>query len=193
MAAAVAGQKDYRAAANSPAIVQIRRIAEGSAQFDLLDPLQTVHLVKAAAAYHPENSLSHRFPDPFPDVPSCRAPAAARFASSHCAGEFSARSWPQAAAISRPRLSRTVAVTLPSSTSALKASTRARSLPLKPAPGKGLKQIRLSLARIGASSLTRRRASASESLTPASITYSKVTRRRPRSSRAQVSSSCLSG
>src|SRR5579875_2644298 len=78
--------------------------------------------------------------------------------------------------MSWPRLSRTVACTPAARSSAWKRAMRAGGLGAKPAPGKGLKGIRFTFARSPRSHSASRRASASVSFSPASMTYSKVMR-----------------
>ena len=84
-------------------------------------------------------------------------------------------SWPHAAAMSRPRVSRTVAGTRAASSSALKAAIAVREDPSNIPVG--LYGMRFTLKASRPRSEASRRACAGESLTPASITYSTNTRR----------------
>src|SRR5271170_6321484 len=86
-------------------------------------------------------------------------------------------SWPQAARMSRPRGVRTGAEYPAAKTMSLKTAMSASVEHSKGAPGQGLNGIRLTLAGMPARSRTSSRASAGLSLTPFSITYSKVMRR----------------
>src|SRR5216684_39044 len=95
----------------------------------------------------------------------------------------SAYNCPHAAAISSPRLSRIVAVKLPRCRIAWKRSTAGRELALSGESAKGLKKIKLTLARNGPSIFANRRASSAESLIPSSMTYSNIIRRRRASGR----------
>src|SRR5262249_21414600 len=98
--------------------------------------------------------------------------------AAHYAAGRAAASCPHAAWMSAPRLSRIVVLSPPSRRMAWKRRMRGRGLGAYGAPGNGLKGIRFTFARNVRSRPSRRRASASVSFVPSSITYSKVMRRR---------------
>src|SRR5262249_23115969 len=113
----------------------------------------------------------------------------------HGGGVYAARdaaSWPQAASMSRPRVSRTVAGSPARSSTALNASIARRDEPSNWA-GR-VYGIRLTLNARRSGSSTSCRACSTRSLTPASITYSTNTlRRRSAKCRSHSASTVASG
>src|SRR5581483_8319774 len=87
-------------------------------------------------------------------------------------------SWPHAPSISSPRVLRTVATTLACIRISWKRRTVSGEDRSKPALGNGLNGIKLNLHGTSAASSSSSRACAGWSLTPASMTYSKVTKSR---------------
>ena len=94
-------------------------------------------------------------------------------------------SWPQAAAMSSPRVLRTVVTIPPCCSTAAKAATRSGADRCRPEAGNGLKGIRLILQASPEAALPSPRTSASsaracsgESLTPSSMQYSRVMKSR---------------
>src|SRR5581483_2677947 len=111
-------------------------------------------------------------------VLTTRVSPAAAGAASRAPGRAPAASCPQAAAMSRPRVRRTVAGSRARSRTVLKRAIASRDEPSYDPVG--LYGIRLTLKRFGSSSAASARACSGRSLTPASSTYSTNTFRRRR-------------